>query len=148
MTNSLPSPSLSISLSCFRSVLSNKLFFHGNTNRLAFSADSSMLAAGSDNRIVTVWSTADWKRICQLNKLVGVRSVYAFHPARGDLAFDGEDGTLRIIPGDRFRPAAPSNVFSTAIKGIDVKFDDMPARSIEPPRIPVIQASKSACTAK
>jgi WD40 repeat protein len=97
--------------------------FSGGTNRLAFSSDSSMLAAGSDNRQVVVWSTETWKKIFQLNKLVGVRSVYGFHPTRNDLAFDGENGVVRIIPGESLRFDLNANLQSHISPGTEIDFD-------------------------
>jgi WD40 repeat protein len=97
--------------------------FPGQTNRLAFSADSSMLAAGSDSREITVWSTADWKKRFQLNKLVGVRSVYGFHPKRNDLAFDGENGVVRIIPGESLRPKSNQGKSKPVLAETEINFD-------------------------
>ena len=73
----------------------------GGTNRLAFDQSGELLAAGSDALYVAVWETAGWKKVFQLNTLVGVRSVYGFDPTRGDLAFDGGDTVLRRIPSRR-----------------------------------------------
>ena len=71
-----------------------QLVVRGGTNELAFSRDGQRLSAGSDGRYVAMWSATTWEKNFQLNALVGVRSVFDFHPTRGDLAFDGENGTI------------------------------------------------------
>jgi WD40 repeat protein/energy-coupling factor transporter ATP-binding protein EcfA2 len=97
--------------------------FAGGTNRLAFSPDSSMLAAGSDSRQLVIWSTQNWEKVFQLNKMVGVRSVYGFHPTRGDLAFDGENGVIRIIPGASFQRSRDSNHRMHVTDRTEIEFD-------------------------
>src|SRR5262249_4288948 len=82
-----------------------RLGVKGGVNRLAFNAAGTVLAVGSDARYISMWSVGDWEKIFQLNTLVGVRSVFGFHPVRGDLAFDGENGMVRILPQTDSRSA-------------------------------------------
>ena len=99
-----------------------QLAVRGGTNELAFSRDGQRLSAGSDGRYVAMWSTTTWEKNFQLNALVGVRSVFDFHPMRGDLAFDGENGTIRIL----LRRADPGVAFGNVdakLRGIDAVFD-------------------------
>ena len=99
-----------------------QLVVRGGTNELAFSRDGQRLSAGSDGRYVAMWSATTWEKNFQLNALVGVRSVFDFHPTRGDLAFDGENGTIRIL----LRRADPGVAFGDVdakLRGIDAVFD-------------------------
>ncbi len=102
----------------------------GGSNELAFNQDGSVLAVGSDARYIAEWSTSSWKKIFQLNTLDGVRSVFGFHPKRGDLAFDGEDGLIRILP-HRPDSLAPATIMAT-LDGLDVHFDRLPATPYPP----------------
>ena len=70
-----------------------------------------------------MWRVSDWEKTFQLNSQVGVRSVFGFHPKRGDLAFDGERGVLRILlnPGD-----AGSVGIKSVLHGMEAFFDEMP----------------------
>jgi WD40 repeat protein len=106
------------------SELVTKLPVIGGSNRLAFKTDGSMLAVGSDDRYISMWAAPGWNKIFQLESLVGVRSVYGFHPKRGDLAFDGEAGLVRIL-----REEAPVSgaAQSGTLSGMDVFFDRMPS---------------------
>lgn len=97
----------------------------GGSNELAFSADGDRLAVGSDARYITIWDTRTWEKEFQLHALVGVRSVFGFHPTRGDLAFDGEDGNIHIL----LQPSpvhSQENKLSGVLKGMDVQFDSGP----------------------
>lgn len=96
----------------------------GGVNRLAFNASGTVLAVGSDARYISMWSVGNWEKIFQLNTLVGVRSVFGFHPVRGDLAFDGENGMVRVLPQTDSTSARPP---SGELRGMDAHFDDMPA---------------------
>jgi WD40 repeat protein len=93
----------------------------GGSNELAFNKDGSVLAVGSDSRHISEWSVPSWEKIFQLNALVGVRSVFGFHPQRGDLAFDGENGLIRILPKRAAADAPPRT--SAVLDGLDVHFD-------------------------
>jgi WD40 repeat protein/ABC-type iron transport system FetAB ATPase subunit len=95
----------------------------GGANRLAFNAKGTMLAVGTDTRYVTIWSTLDFKRIFYLGALVGVRSVYGFHPGTGDLAFDGENGLIRVLPNVADLVNRPVH---GRLDGMDVSFDNVP----------------------
>jgi WD40 repeat protein len=91
----------------------------GGSNRLAFNRKGSVLAVGSDARYISMWSVENWKKFFQLDSLVGVRSVYGFHPQRGDLAFDGEVGLIRVLRQQDTSASVP-----TALTvGMDVFFD-------------------------
>jgi WD40 repeat protein len=92
----------------------------GGANRLAFKHDGSVLAVGSDGRYISMWSTASWDKIFELDALVGVRSVYGFNPILGDLAFDGELGVIRILHS---RTSVPGAALSGVLSGMDVFFD-------------------------
>jgi WD40 repeat protein/energy-coupling factor transporter ATP-binding protein EcfA2 len=98
------------------------LEFPGNTNRLAFSGDGSTIGAGSDARYIAIWSTNSWQKIFQLNVLVGVRSVYGFRASSGDLAFDGENGTVRVIPGSRLKVRERRHA-PAVLDGLEIFFD-------------------------
>ena len=95
----------------------------GGSNRLAFNKDGTILAFGSDARYISMWSTSSWDKVFQLNAEVGVHSVFGFHPTRGDLAFDGENGVIRVLPGtDPTQSTRPKAVR----RGMDVFFDELP----------------------
>ena len=116
----------------------------GGANRLAFSADGERLAVGSGNRAVSIWRTQDWKKIFQLNTLVGIRSVYGFHPIRGDLAFDGENGLIRIAA----QPAMENARLGASLgimKGLDVLFDASESVSSDTDDAQTIQAPARVC---
>jgi WD40 repeat protein len=100
-----------------------KLDVKGGVNRLAFNASGTVLAVGSDARYISMWSVGNWEKIFQLNTLVGVRSVFGFHPVRGDLAFDGENGMVRVLPQTDIKSARTP---SGELHGMDARFDDMP----------------------
>jgi WD40 repeat protein len=118
----------------------------GGANRLAFSPDGNQLAVGSGNRTISIWSVADWRKIFQLNTLVGIRSVYDFHPQRGDLAFDGENGAIRIVP--KAELGGPSNTPPKAtMVGMNVFFDMGQGASPDAGKIAEIQANSGPCFA-
>jgi WD40 repeat protein len=114
----------------------------GGSNELAFNQDGSVLAVGSDARYIAEWSTSSWKKIFHLNALDGVRSVFGFHPKRGDLAFDGENGLIRILP-NRVDSHAPAKIVAT-LDGLDVHFDRLPATPDPPLAMP---AAATTCPA-
>ena len=95
----------------------------GGANRLGFNGDGTTLGFGSDARYISLWSTSTWDKIFQLNALVGVRSIFDFHPSRGDLAFDGEGGVIRIRPRRDQESSPPSGA---VLRGMDVFFDELP----------------------
>ena len=97
----------------------------GGSNELAFNRDGSILAVGSDARTISEWAVPSWTKIFQLNALVGVRSVFGFNPKLDDLAFDGENGLIRILPNHRAL-AAPAKI-AAKLEGLDVHFDQLPA---------------------
>jgi hypothetical protein len=97
------------------------LSMRGGTNRLTFSEDGQVLAAGSNDRYVAMWSTRSWEKIWQLDVLVGVRSVYGFRPYRGDFAFDGENGVVRILPK---WPETQERTIVADVRGTSVIFDE------------------------
>jgi WD40 repeat protein/energy-coupling factor transporter ATP-binding protein EcfA2 len=104
--------------------LVKKLPAVGGANRLGFNRDGTILGFGSDARYISMWSTSRWDKIFQLNALVGVRSIFDVHPIRGDLAFDGEGGMIRVLPRhDQGNEAPPGGA---ELRGMDVFFDDLP----------------------
>jgi WD40 repeat protein len=114
----------------------------GGSNELSFNQDGSVLAVGSDARYISQWSVPSWEKIFQLNALVGVRSVFGFHPTRGDLAFDGENGLIRILPKRAAAEALPRT--SAVLDGLDVHFD-RGARTPDPDI--AIRSPVNACSA-
>ena len=116
----------------------------GGANRLAFNRDGTILAFGSDARYISMWSTASWDKIFQLNALVGVRSVFDFHPTRGDLAFDGESGVIRVLlQQDQAGQTPPSAV----LKGMDVMFDELPVNFGTEQSAVTVQSTSKSCEA-
>jgi WD40 repeat protein len=92
----------------------------GGTNYLAFSTDGKLLAAGSDALYLAIWSVTDWKKVFLLHKHVGIRSVYGFHPTRRDLAFDGSNGVIRVLPNQA--NATIAEPYGT-VSGVEPIFD-------------------------
>jgi WD40 repeat protein len=96
----------------------------GGAGAPVFSADGSVLAAGSDKRFLSIWKIADWKKIFILDNFVGVRGVFGFNPKDGDLAFDGQNGLVRVLrkvlstPVDKPIPHA-------SVLGTDAYFDNV-----------------------
>lgn len=114
----------------------------GGANRLAFDAAASRLAVGSDARYISIWSVGNWNKIFQLNTLVGVRSVFGFHPTRGDLAFDGENGLVRVL---RKAARPDAGAASGMLQGMDVYFDRIPANMADDRKATVIRAASAVC---
>jgi WD40 repeat protein/energy-coupling factor transporter ATP-binding protein EcfA2 len=112
----------------------------GGSNELAFNQDGTVLAVGSDARRISQWLVAGWRKTFQLNTLVGVRSVFGFHPKRGDLAFDGENGLIRILP--KRLADAPRRAVAT-LSGLDVHFDRV---AVAPAPDTAISSPKNACS--
>lgn len=116
----------------------------GGANRLAFNRSGSILAVGSGDRAVSMWSTHDWRKTFQLNTLVGIRSVFDFHPKRGDLAFDGADGLIRIyLDKARGEPAEPGD--DVILDGMDVYFDRVGINIGEDDGLRTIRAPLKTC---
>jgi hypothetical protein len=71
-----------------------------------------------------MWSTSSWDKICQLNAEVAAHSVFNSHPTRGDVAFDGENGMIRLLPGtdqvQSTRPKADIDGFISFVAGCSV----------------------------
>ncbi|WP_158801082.1 hypothetical protein [Acidisoma sp. L85] len=93
------------------------------TYRLAFNSSGSKLAAGSVARSISEWSTLTWRKTLQLNVLVGLRSVFGYRRKTDDLAFDGENGLIRIMPGLAKEAIDDSE---GDLNGIAVSFDHDP----------------------
>jgi WD40 repeat protein len=103
------------------------LTMQGGVSAMALSADNSVLAAGGDGRAIVMWRTTDWRQIFALNALAGARGAWDFNPKRGDLAFDGEDGLVRVLPHATAPwPLNPGDLNATLV-GTDVHFDRGPA---------------------
>jgi WD40 repeat protein len=116
----------------------------GGSNRIAFKPDNSILAVGSDARYISMWSVGRWDKIFQLDALVGVRSVYGFNPTRGDLAFDGEAGLVRVL---RQRAPVPGAALSGILSGMDVFFDRL-ASNISDARTGTPESGFNSCATK
>jgi len=82
-----------------------------------------VLAAGSDAQYISVWSVGNWKKQFMLNNHVGIRSVYGFHPRRGDLAFDGSHGVIQVLPN--YGKTVDIKKYGV-VNGIEVMFDQAP----------------------
>ena len=118
----------------------------GGSNRLGFNKDGTILAFGSDARYISMWSTSNWDKIFQLNVGVGVRSIFDFDPAHGDLAFDGENGVIRVLP--RRNPAHPTQPKAVR-RGMDIFFDELPVNfALEQNTVTVESTPKSCATPK
>jgi WD40 repeat protein len=118
----------------------------GGANRLGFNDDGTVLGFGSDARYISLWSTSTWDKILQLNALVGVRSIFDFHPSRGDLAFDGEGGLIRIL--SRQDQAAEAAQGGAVLRGMDVYFDDLPVNFGTDQDSVTVRAAFEACDAR
>jgi WD40 repeat protein len=114
----------------------------GGANRLGFNRDGTILGFGSDARYISMWSTSNWDKIFQLNALVGVRSIFDVHPSRGDLAFDGEDGVIRILPRHDQGNLAPPGA---ELRGMDVFFDDLPVNFGTDQDTVTVRAASPSC---
>ncbi|MCK6452225.1 MAG: WD40 repeat domain-containing protein [Alphaproteobacteria bacterium] len=110
---------------------------------LHFSPDGAVLATGSDGRTIDMWSLKSRALEFQLTVLVGVRGVFGFHPRRGDLAFDGERGLIKVLP--HAIAGAPTNgIMAHRINGTEVLFDRL-AGDTDLPGAAAIDASARAC---
>jgi len=90
-----------------------------------------------------MWSVTTWEKIFQLDALIGIRGVFDFHLVRGDLAFDGEAGLVRVLP--KVLQQKLGNVaVGGVLQGTDVFFD----RSSRTMTQREIQASASDAVAK
>jgi len=103
--------------------LIKKLPAVGGSNRLGFDEDGTILAVGADKRYISMWSTTSWDKIFQLNVGVGVRSIFDFHPTRGDLAFDGEKGLIRVLQARDSKYAIQPKAVR---RGMEIYFDELP----------------------
>ena len=75
-----------------------RLKIANGTSELLFSPDGKVLVASGNGGFISMWSVATWEKIFQLDALIGIRGVFDFHLVRGDLAFDGEAGLVRVLP--------------------------------------------------
>ena len=62
----------------------------------AFSADSTLLAAGCSDGTVRVWTSKDGKEIMRLGRHQGMVNAVAFGPNGQRLFSAGEDGTVKV----------------------------------------------------
>lgn len=113
---------------------------------LAFSPDGAELAVGADGRYVAIWSVPSREKVFDLTALAGVRGVFGFHPKRGDLAFDGENGLLRVLPGVSPRTTEPA-VPQHAMQGTEVYFDRSPGPAAVPEPAVTIHGDGDRCSA-
>ncbi len=88
---------------------------------IVFNAAGSYFAFGAEHREISLWSVGDWKKEYELDGLVGVRGVYGFD-RNDNLAFDGEDGLVRILPKSTTEPPSGGTI-TGEVKGVDVFFD-------------------------
>lgn len=120
-----------------------KLYIRGRpSGAIYMDASGETLAIGSDGRYVSLWRMSDFSKVFQLETQVGVRGMFGIHPKTGDLAFDGENGIVRILRnGTNLKShSSPENA---RLEGTDVIFDAVgnDVRTIE---ARVIE-SRSAC---
>ncbi len=120
------------------------LLLPGGANRLAFDHSGSVLAVGSGKQTVSMWSTQDWRKTFQLNAHVGIRSVFDFHPKRGDLAFDGAKGLIRIYLKRNVEQAVEPGE-DVVLEGMDVFFDRVGVNVGDGSGIRTVQAPAGAC---
>lgn len=99
----------------------------GGTSNVDFLKEKAgdVLAAGGDARYISMWRVGSWQKLFQLGDadvrgLVGERGLYGFQQATGDLAFDGENGIIRVLS----RPLdSHSAALTGSVHGINVTFD-------------------------
>jgi hypothetical protein len=113
------------------------------SNRLAFDPTGTIMAVGSGARYLAMWRLPTWEKSRQLNSLVGVRSVYDFHPTRGDVAFDGESGLIRIWPLSA-KNHSDARAAIGVLRGMDVFFDEIAPNAMSSEIEPLV-ARASAC---
>ncbi|WP_164516666.1 TIR domain-containing protein [Minwuia thermotolerans] len=86
-----------------------------NVSRLKFTPSGDRLFVGDETRSTTVWRTDAWEREAILSASVGVRGPFSIDSVGRFLAYDGEDGLVRLLelarlgasPGSR-SPALPA----------------------------------------
>lgn len=88
-----------------------------------FSPDGRSVAIGTDKRSFALWSLATGKPFFELDALVGVRTVYAFHPVLGDIVFDGGGGLIRVVPALE-KIAHDFKALHPAVDGTAVRLDN------------------------
>jgi WD40 repeat protein len=88
---------------------------------VVFNAAGAYFAYGTEHREFYLWSVGDWKKQYELDGLVGVRGVYGFD-RNDNLAFDGENGLVRILPKSTTAPS-PEESAAGEVEGVDVFFD-------------------------
>lgn len=123
--------------------LVRSLSMRGGSATLDIDAKATVLAAGNTERFVAMWSLTSFKKIFQLNALVGVRGTFGFNPKRGDLAFDGAGGLVRVLPSLGQRGTRNHQIAALG-QGTDILFD--PATpSILKTENPMTAGGESAC---
>jgi WD40 repeat protein len=102
--------------------LVRSLSMRGGSATLDIDAKATVLAAGNTERFIAMWSLKTFEKIFQLNALVGVRGTFGFNPKRGDLAFDGAGGSVRVLPS-LGQQGARSQQIAALVQGTDILFD-------------------------
>jgi WD40 repeat protein len=121
--------------------LAASLEMRGAANSATFSKDGKFLAVGGDARYLAIWSVPNWTKEFELDGLVGVRGVFGFAPGNGDLAFDGENGLVRILP-DPLRSRSTALAVPASVRGTEVLFDLIaPTVSSENPALDIKASS-------
>ena len=94
---------------------------------LFFSRDGRQLV-GANGQGLSIWSSSGWREQFELESstVVGTRGVFGLNPATGDIAFDGNDGLVRIFPG-ALAVAADARIVKVGsaaqVQGTNVSFD-------------------------
>jgi len=120
-----------------------RLYIRGGASAgMHFSAEGNLLAVGSDARSLSIWSVPEFEKVFQLGALIGARGIFGIRPKSGDIAFDGENGLVRVLPSAR----PPTRVASAELHGTDVLFDRMQESLARPSQAKLVE-SPAACPA-
>lgn len=119
-----------------------------------FSPEGKFLAIGADARFISVWSLQNLEEVFELDALVGVRGAFGFRRARGDFAFDGENGTVRILPQLLLNLSEKHPLYETKVRdvravleGTDVFFDEIKSNVVQPREVTPILGESVGCEA-
>ena len=130
-----------------------RLYVRGGASGFpVFSANGKVLAIDADARFISIWSLQDFKKLFELDSLVGERGVFGFQVKRGDMAFDGENGVVRIIP--RLLPhlldensiqRTSARDLNAVLRGTDVFFDEIRTNVVHPTEVNVTHYDTGRC---